>query len=163
VSRAVLAVMAGLLCTLAGIRHAATLRKDALRLNRWVKLLQHLTLLLREGTLTVPQALHAAADMNMPPDKLLRDIASCVTASPMLSLAQAYQQSSTDTLEHAALARMFERIGRGSKDSRILALEQCTDEIRLLADSAAAKADKDVRLWQTLGLIGGICLTILLL
>lgn len=132
-------------------------------MNRWIKLLQHLTLLLKEGTLSVPQALHAAADMNLPPDKLLRDIATRLTDSPMLSLGQAYQQTNTDTLEHASLARMFERIGRGSKETRVLALEQCTDEIRLLADSAAAKADKDVKLWQTLGLIGGICLTILLL
>ncbi len=162
-SRTVLAVMAGLLCTLAGIRHAATLKGDALRLNRWKQLLRHLSLLMREGTLSVPEALCTAADTHLPPDRLLRNIAERLAASPLLSISEAYRQLSGAVIEDAALARMFERISRGSKDNRLLALEQCADEIDLLADSAAAKAAKDVRLWQTLGLIGGICLTILLL
>ena len=54
-------------------------------------------------------------------------------------------------------------MGHGSKDNRVLAVEQCTEEMRLLAEAAAAKAEKDTKLWQTLGFIGGACLTILLL
>ena len=155
--------MAGLLCTLAGTRHAADLKRDALRLKRWKQLLRQLSLLLREGTMSVPEAFCAAADAPLAPDRLLREIAARLTTSPILAISDVYGSLRDNNLEDAALCRMFERISRGSKDSRLLALEQCADEIQLLAETAAAKAEKDVRLWQTLGLIGGICLTILLL
>lgn len=162
-SRTILAVMAGLLCAVAGMRHAASLRGDAIRLNRWVQLLRHLLLLMREGTLSVPEALCAAADTPLPPDRLLRAIAAQLTASPMQTVSDAYKALGGTCTEHTALARMFERLSHGSKESRLLALEQCADEIGLMAATAATKADKDVRLWQTLGLIGGLCLSILLL
>ena len=58
---------------------------------------------------------------------------------------------------------MFQRLGRGSKDSRVLAVEQASEEIALLAEAASVKADKDVKLWQTLGITGGVCLAILLM
>ena len=60
--RAVLAVMAGLLCALAGLRHASGLSQEASRLRRWCQLLQHLALHLRQGVLSIPDALLACAD-----------------------------------------------------------------------------------------------------
>ena len=162
-SRAVLAVMAGLLCALAGIRRAAALKGDALRLHRWVQLLRHLTLLLRQGTMSIPEALCAAADGMQAPDRLLRNMATALQASPLLSLAEAYRQCSEPCTEQYVLLRLFGRMGHGSQDSRCLALEQATEELRLMESSAAEKATKDAKLWQTLGLTGGICLTIILL
>ncbi len=162
-SRAVLAVMAGLLCALAGVKHAASLKGDAARLQRWVQLLHHLALLLREGTLSIPEALCAAADQPQPADRLLHSIAEQMARSPMLSLAEAYRQCCTDGPEKALLTRLFTRIGRGSRESRCLAVEQSAEEMALLAQNAATKAEKDAKLWQTLGLIGGICLTILII
>ena len=58
---------------------------------------------------------------------------------------------------------MFTQLGHGLQESRCRAVEHALEEIRLLAQAAARKAEKDVKLWQTLGLIGGLCLTILLL
>lgn len=162
-SRAVVAVMAGLLCALAGVKHAASLKGDASRLSRWVQLLRRLALLLREGTMSIPEALCAAADGPHPPDRLLRDVAARVIASPMTTLEDALVQSVGDCLEKDALIRLFTHLGRGSKESRVLALEQSAEELRLLAQTAAEKAEKDAKLWQTLGFTGGICLTILLL
>ena len=162
-SRTVLALMAGLLCALAGARHAATLKTDAVRLNRWPILLKHLALLLKEGSLPIPEALCAAADGSLPPDKLLRETAIRLTASPRLSPGEAFAQCAGDCQEKSVLARMFQRLGRGSKDSRVLALVQASEEIALLAEAASVKADKDVKLWQTLGITGGVCLTILLM
>lgn len=159
----VLALMAGLLCALAGARHAASLKADAARLSRWGQLLRHLTLLLREGAFSIPEALCAAADDALPPDKLLRDMASHLSASPLLTPGEAFAQCAGDCPEKALLARMFQRLGRGSKESRILAVEQACEEIGLLAESASARAEKDVKLWQTLGLTGGVCLTLLLM
>ena len=162
-SRAVLAIMAGLLCALAGARHAATIKADAARLSRWIPLLQHLALLLREGTLSIPAALCAAAEAAHAPDKLLRDMAACLSNKPRMTPAEAFLQCSTASPETDTLHRMFQRLGRGSKDNRILAIEQAIDEVTLLAQSARDKAEKDVKLWQTLGITGGICLTILLM
>jgi len=61
------------------------------------------------------------------------------------------------------LARLFTRLGRGTKESRRLAAEQTAEEMTLLAQHAGNRAEKDARLWQTLGFVGGACLTILLL
>lgn len=161
--RTVFAVMAGLLCALSGIRHAAVLKSDAARLTRWTALLEHLALLLREGTLSIPDALCAAADGIHPPDQLLRDIAGRMKAAPLLTAAEAFAQTGTGWLEQDMLARMFLRLGRGTQSSRCLALEQAAGEMRLLAQNASIRVEKDAKLWQTLGLTGGICLTIMLL
>lgn len=162
-SRAVLAVMAGLLCALAGMKYAAGLKAEALRLSRWEQLLRHLTLLLQEGTLSLPEALCTAADGAHPPDKLLREIAALVRRAPLTTLEAAYLQLCADSPEKPLLQRMFSRLGRGSKDSRALAAEQSAKEMALLARQSAERAEKDVKLWQTLGFTGGVCLTILLL
>ena len=162
-SRAVLAVMAGLLCALAGMRHANRLQSDKNRLQRWVQLLQHLALLLEEGTMSIPQAFSAVADGRLPPDELLQTMASAIQSQPLLTLESAFQQHCKDAAEKPTLARMFTRLGRGSKENRCLAVRQAAQEITLLAQTAAAKAEKDTKLWQTLGFIGGACLTILLL
>lgn len=162
-SRAVLAVMAGLLCALAGVKHASTLKGDAARMTRWVQLLEHLRLLLRQGTMSIPEVLCAAADGPHPPDKLLRDMAAAMHGSPLFSPAEAFQACSAAWQERDVLSRMFARLGHGSQESRCLAAEQAAEELRLLAGAASTKAEKDAKLWQTLGFTGGACLTIMLL
>lgn len=162
-SRTVFAIMAGLFCALAGVKHAASLKGDADRLSRWVQLLTHLSLLLKEGTLSIPEALCTAATNLQLPDRLMQDMAARIQGNPLLSLADAYRQCSEACMEHELLTRLFTRLGHGTKENRILAVEQSIAEMRLLASFAAGKAMKDARLWQTLGFTGGICLTILLL
>ena len=162
-SRTVLAVMAGLLCAMAGIKHGAALKSDALRLLRWGQLLRHLALLMQEGSLPIPEALLTAADSMHPPDKLLHAMVMRMRSSPLTSLAEAFRACHSEWAENDVLLRMFASLGQGSKANRLLALEQAAGEIRLLSEAASARAEKDVKLWQTLGLAGGVCLTILLL
>ena len=162
-SRGILAIMAGLLCALAGTKYASTLKGNASRMARWVQLLSHLSLLLQEGSLSIPEALCAAADEPQQPDRLLREIALTISSDPMTSLFDAFCACKIDGTEKDVLRRLFSRLGHGTKDNRCLALRQSTEEMQMLARTASAKAEKDVKLWQTLGFIGGICLTILLL
>ena len=162
-SRGILAIMAGLLCALAGLRRASALKNEAARLNRWTVLLRHLSLLLQEGTLPIPEALCAVANATDAPDQLLHTLAKVVQQSPMTTLAQAYRQHSPPCPEQSAMQRMFLGLGHGSKASRSLAVQQAAEEIRLLAENAETRAAKDARLWQTLGFIGGACLTLMLL
>lgn len=162
-SHAIIAVMAGLFCALAGARFAASLKSEAHRLKRWVQVLQHLHLLFQEGTMSIPEALCTAADGTLPPDRLLRELALCLQRSPLNTLCDAFSPHKDALPEGHVLLRMFSRLGNGSKESRCLAIQQTVDELQLMADNAAAKAEKDARLWQTLGLVGGACLTIMLL
>lgn len=162
-SRTVLAIMAGLLCGLAGVKHASALQADASRMTRWCSLLKYLALLLTEGSMSIPEALCAAADGSSPADQLLRALAMQVQNSPLLSLEEAFRQRSFPYAESPLLARMFTRLGRGTQASRLLAVKQVAQEMQLLAAEASTRADKDVKLWQTLGFVGGVCLTIMLL
>lgn len=158
-----LAIMAGLLCALAGVKHASNLKGEAARLERWVQLLTHLELLLQEGMLSIPEALCAAADGSALPDRLLRDMAGRLAACQVCSLADAFSACQPGLPEQDVLARLFSRMGHGTKESRCLALQQSAGELRHLAQSAAARSEKDAKLWQSLAFIGGACLTILLL
>lgn len=162
-TRAVLAVMAGLLCALAGLRRAAGMRGDATRLRRWVQVLAHLALLLQERTMSLQSALTTAADGADAPDRLLHEMARRLQAQPLSSLSDAFLTQCGDVPEKDMLARMFARLSRGSLDSRVQALEQAKAEIALMQEQSAQKAEKDAKLWQTLGFIGGTCITILLL
>ena len=98
-SRAVFAVMAGLLCALAGMKYAASLRTDATRLGRWVQVLQQLSLLLEEGTLSIPQAFCAAADHHHPVDALLQSIAYLTAYDNARADAIREAEEKTDHLE----------------------------------------------------------------
>ena len=162
-TRAVLAIMSGLLCALAGMKHASALKAEAVRLHRWVQIFRHLLLLLQEGTMPIPEALIVAADGQAQPDRLLRETGARLQAEPTLSLLDAFNRCCPVCSEKEMLCRLFRRLGHGSKESRCLAPAQSAEEIALLAQNASARAEKDAKLWQTLGLTGGVCLTILLL
>ena len=159
----VLAIAAGLLCGLYGLRMASQLHAEAERLKRWAELLPHLALLIKEESMSLPQALTATADGNAEPDRLLSDIASAVSAAPLLTLADAFESHVASCREQETLRRVFTRLGKGSAESRAMAVSQAGDELRLMADAAQAQAARDARLWQTLGFTIGACLTILLL
>ncbi len=161
--RAMLALMAGLLCTLAGMRYASTLQNEAKRLMRWEPLLGHLALILQEGTLALPQALQEAAQGHLLPDVMLRQLAGAMRTSPMQPMDALLAPLCESLTEKDVLLRMCCRLGRGTMENRVQAVQQAAQEIGLLAKDAQARAEKDVRLWQTLGLTAGICLTIFLL
>lgn len=158
-----MAVMAGLLCAVAGYRRAGELTASAKRLRRWVEVLRHLALLLSEGVCSLPEALEAVATASEAPDELLRALAGELRRQPLLSLAEAYAARAVPRPEGDALARLMPRLDRGSLESRRQAVEQAADELALLAASARESADRDAKMWRTLGLAGGACLTLMLL
>ena len=163
-TRAVLAVMAGLLCGLGGLRRAAGMKAEAARLHRWETLLKQLALILGEKTASLPEAMTTAADSpDLMPDRLMREVAEHLTRTPMAALEEVFGQLCPPCTERTSLCRMFSGLSRGSLSSRLFAVEQCARELALTASQAQARADRDARLWQTLGWTGGACLTLLLL
>lgn len=158
-----LAIAAGLLCGLYGLRMANQLHAEAKRLKRWTELLPHLALLIGEESMSLPEVLKVSADGNTTPDMLLIAMADAVSSAPLLTLADAFEQHVFPFREHETLRRMFVRLGKGSAESRAMAVSQAADEVRLMTNDAQSRAARDARLWQTLGFTLGACLTLLLL
>lgn len=161
--RSALAIAAGLLCAMAGMRAAAALRQEARDLRRWADLLAHLTLIIRQATLPLPAAMLASADAALAPDKYLRATAEHLSAHPLTTPQEAFSAACPVCAGYEALQRMFARLGRGDAESMALACHQASAELDLLASHAEKRAATDARLWRTLGWTAGACMTILLL
>ena len=162
-TRAVLAVMAGMLCALAGWRRSEALKGSAARLRRWDEVLEHLALILAEGTSTLPEAFEQAATASLAPDNLLRGLAKDLRAEPLTPLPALYARHAQPCAEHDALTRLMNRLGRGSLEMRCQAASQAAEELALLARQSRDSADRDAVMWRNLGLIGGACLTLMLM
>lgn len=161
--RSVLAIAAGLLCGMYGMRLSASLRQEALVARRWVELLARLELLVGESVLSLPDALNHAADGASLPDRLLQHAAQALRDDPLTSLKEAFARLCPACPGQDALLRLFDRLGRGSAANRQLALQQAGEAMQLVADQTAERAARDAKLYATLGWTGGACLTILLL
>ena len=158
-----LAVFAVLLCVLYGLRASTHVKEEARRLARWAELLPRLSLLIAEETRSLPEAMRLAADEPHPPDRLLHAVADAVCTDPLLSLAEAFARHCPPCTEHETLMRMHERLGRGSAESRRLAVEQAAAALAQMSANVKDRAARDARLYATLGFTGGACLAILLL
>lgn len=162
-TRAVLAIAAGLLCGLYGLRLSASLRQEALHARRWAEILARLDLLIGEETLSLPEALRQAADGALAPDRLLHAVADDLAGNPLQSLQEAFGAACPACGGREVLLRLFGRLGRGSAQSRRLAVQQAAQAMAQTAAQAEARAARDAKLYRTLGWTGGACLTILLL
>lgn len=161
--RSILAVAAGLLCSAAGLRHGRDLQAVYQRLQRWVELLRHLALLVREGAGSLPDVLIASAGEALLPDAILRRLAEDMRAQPLCRPEELADFSALTEKERAPLQRLMRRLSRGSRESRFQALQDCADEMALLADAARDKAQTDARMWRQLSLLMGACLTLWLI
>lgn len=157
--RPFLALAAGLLCGVLGLRQARRIREENANLSRWEALLLHLCLLLQEG-LSLPEAFDQAATEISAPDQLLRNLAAQLRTQPLVPLPQLYTPQGRESV---FLPRLLEGLSRGSQESRILCTQQAEKEAALLAQSAREKARQDAHMWATLGWACGACLTLLLL
>lgn len=162
-TRSFFAVAAGLLCGLYGLRLSSALREEAQMLRRWTELLARLALLIGEETLPLPDVLLHAADGSLRPDRLVQDVAHAITADPLLSLQDAFDERCPVFDGHDVLLRLFARLGHGSASSRYHAVEQARDALALLASQKSDIAARDAKLYRTLGWTAGACLTIMLL
>lgn len=162
-ARPFFAVAAGLLCALWGWRQAAGLRRQADDLQRWGQILEHLSLLLEEAVLPIPAALRCAADGASMPDSLLIQVADALEADPIASLPDTFERLCPEGAERETLLRLSARIARGSAESRHLACVQASQAIALLGQQSRQRADRDAKLFSTLGWAGGAAMVLMLL
>ena len=87
-------------------------------------------------------------------------MASCAYSLPEAFRLCADGNYPPDTLLRQ-LADALERAPLSSPG--VLAVENARQEVALMHEKAARKADKDARLYQTLGWIGGLCLLLILM
>ncbi|MBE5804534.1 MAG: hypothetical protein E7316_08495 [Clostridiales bacterium] len=158
--RPLLAIMAGLLCGLMGMRQSQRIREESHTLRRWEGILQQLCLILREGALPLHEALEQAAPEDSPADAQLRRLASAMRSDPLAPLSGLYLPQGK---EGPALARMFTALAGGSLESRVQAVRYAAEEIALLSGEARDKARQDAAMWAKLGWTCGACLTLMLL
>ena len=161
--RPALAVFAGLMCGVIGQRQARRLREEGVNLRRWEQLLRRLALLLREGTLSLPEALRQAAGEDSAPDLMLRRLGDELEHNPLSPLPELVARCAPAGPEPPVLSRLMARLGHGSLESRCQAAEQAAEEIALMARAATERAARDAKLHASLGWTCGACLTILLL
>ena len=157
-TRLLFPICAALLSTLAGL-HLST----HLRLARWGEILQHLHLLMASCAYSLPEAFRLCADGNHPPDTLLRQLADALERAPLSSPGALTDRLCPAISEKDIISRMMHLLSRGSLESRLLAVENARQEVALMHEKAARKADKDARLYQTLGWIGWLCLLLILM
>lgn len=161
--RIVLAVLAGLLCGAAGMGRAGEIRWKGARLKRWQEILEHMQLLMEQGTLPLPEVLLQCANEDAQPDALLRKLAKAMADTPMAPIQEHWARMEEDGEEAGVLRRMMGGLSSGTLESRVLAVAQALREMQWMASAAHEKEKNDARMWATLGWTCGACLTILLL
>lgn len=81
---------------------------------------------------------------------------------PLTPLGQHFAALAPEGPERQLLQRMMERLGHGSLEARCLACSQAAEELSLLARQVRERADKDARMWTSLGWTVGTCLALML-
>ena len=161
--RTALAVAAGLLCAAAGWRRGQELCTGCRRQERWAAVMQHLSLLLREGAGSLPEVLDMAAREDALPDRLLQTLAARLRDQPLKTPEELLDLSALPPEEREILLRLLRRLGHGSLESRRQAADMCGEEMRLMASAHRAQAETEAKMWRQLGLLGGLCLTLWLI
>lgn len=162
-TRLLFPICAALLSTLAGLHLSTHLRQEEQRLARWGDVLQHLHLLMASCAYSLPEAFRLCADGHQPPDVLLRNLADELVRTPLSPPGALTDRLCPPSSEKDVISRMMHLLGRGSLESRLLAVENARQEVGLMHEKVARKADKDARLYQTLGWVGGLCLLLILM
>ena len=161
--RLMLAVSAGVIAGMLGMRGARRLRVEAARLRRWTVLLERLRLVLAQSALPLPDALDEAADGKCEPDMLMHELASGMRRNPLASLQDCFAAAAYHSAETAVLKPLMAQLDRWTVESRLLAIDHAHGCLLQLAADAQERAGRDAALWARLGWTAGACLTILLI
>ncbi len=162
-TRLLMPLCAAMLCTLCGLRLSAGLHRETQRLMRWGTLLAHCRILMASCAYSLPEVFKLAATEQTAADELLRTMAQGLENQRTASPGTLAEQLCPPCPERDAILRLMHAIGHGSLESRLLALDSTKEELALLHQQSRKRAEKDGKLYQTLGWVGGLCLMLLML
>lgn len=162
--RLLFALMSCLAAGFLGTRWSSRMKADTARLADWLSLLDRLHLAMAEGTRSLPDALDAAAAHDVQPDLLLHTLAAGLRNDPTAELSVLYHaHQQNNTAEHSAIGQLMTELGRGSLESRLLAIDQTRNVIQLMHAEHADRSARDAPMWTRLGWTAGACILILLM
>ncbi|MBQ8535942.1 MAG: hypothetical protein IJ461_00855 [Clostridia bacterium] len=154
----IFAMGAGLCCLALGLTAGAALTRRQRRLTAWLQALERM----EQG---LQSRLSMAQVLNLGDLEELRAMARSLEKEPLLGLGEAWQRSAGQDQEpeRQVLAALFNHLGQGDLAHRRQALEQAAVQIEILAQKARQAAERNRPLYRSLGGLGGLALTLLLI
>lgn len=161
--RMVCAVLAAGACVLLGMEASHRLKSRVANLSAWLRALEMMDLkLLHDG---IPLREVVLQDGDGEVAKRLAAFSRALAENPRITSAQAWQSSgkAADTPEEKVLAACFLALGTGVIEKRRAAIAQAMEQLKVLKKEAEEKAQRDCKLFRSLGLAAGAALLLILL
>lgn len=157
------ALMAAAACVLLGFDAARRLRVRVKLLEAWIRSLEWIDMKLTSEGIPLREVVLKEGEGEI--SQRLAAFSRALQGNPRLSAAQAWASSGKDqnAPEDAVLAQCFSALGTGFLEKRRTALGQAVSQLRAMHKEAEEKAERDCRLYKSMGLAGGAALLLLLL
>jgi len=119
----------------------------------------------------LPEALHRVAERTRPPTRHLFAAAgralngTCGTTAAEAwnqGLAALARAAPLEAEDWAVLTDFGQGLGRGDREDQVKKLPLARSQLRQLEEAAAENRQRQAKVWQTLGLLGGLVLILLL-
>ena len=154
----IFALGAGLCCLALGLSMGSALSRHEKELAAWCSALERMQCGL-ESLLPLTRVL-GLGEM-----AALDAMAKAMEAEPLLSLEAAWEKcaAGVQAEEKQVLAELFVHLGQGDLAQRRQALAQAQAQISAMQKAAKGEMERSRPLWRSLGSLGGLALTLLLL
>ena len=156
-------LLAALICALLGFDASRRLKNRVTCLASWLRALEWMDVKLTGEGIPLREVVRKEGEGEV--TKRLNAFSRALQDNPRLSAAQAWASSGKDqnTPEDAVLAQCFASLGTGTLEKRRTAVMQAMEQLRVIRKEAEGKAEKDCRLYKSMGLLGGAALLLILL
>lgn len=163
--RLVCGLIAAAACALLGIEASFRLKRRVEYLAAWIRALEMLDLRLLHDGITLREVVLQEGEGDGEIAKRLASFSRALAENPRMTSAQAWQASckSSDTKEEKVLAACFTSLGTGVLEKRRTAIAQAMEQLKVLKKEAEEKAQRDCKLYRSLGLAAGAALLLILL
>lgn len=161
--RLVCGLIAAAACALLGMEASFRLKRRVENLAAWIRALEMLDLRLMHDGVPLREVVLQEGDGEIA--KRLAAFSLALAENPRMTSAQAWETSgkSQNTKEEKVLAACFSSLGTGVLEKRRTAIAQAIEQLKVLKKEAEEKAQRDCKLYRSLGLAAGAALLLILL
>lgn len=161
--RLVCGLIAAAACALLGMEASFRLKRRVENLAAWIRALEMLDLRLLHDGIPLREVVLLEGDGEIA--KRLAAFSRALAENPRMTSAQAWETTgkSQDSREEKVLAACFSSLGTGVLEKRRTAIAQAIEQLVVLKKEAEEKAQRDCKLYRSLGLAAGAALLLILL
>ena len=161
--RLVCGLTAAVACALLGIEASHRLKSRVEHLGAWLRALEMMDLKLAHEGIPLREVVLQEGEGEIA--KRLKAFSLALAQNPRMTSAQAWQSSgkSAETPEERVLDACFSALGTGVLEKRRTAIAQAMEQLKVLKKEAEEKAQRDCKLYRSLGLAAGAALLLILL